>query len=760
MRCFLTAACTSMMKKGYTPQCAPRFYATTGCFAEYVRRWCLDARFGCCVVTNCMNELDLIDKSGSFADGWGAEMTEIDKWTQGENMRTMHTLSIGGESGSGKTRAALRCANCCLWSKNGLKREDILTVYIKVSRENTEHWNVELEERDDFTKKAMKTMKDIWEKRKEYRDSFDTYRCNAFLEACIQDPASCNKHDLQYLRAALCRDWLCGVIKRVTKFQGRLGSNHPFRIAFIVLDEVASCPWIYRAVNGNSTDGDYIPKHFWDDTSFAKKYRFICVSTATEPIFRTFCTTPGIFNPVIMKSSSTLYEELVKTSYFGNRKNFFGPFTRNECFARIIQNRYCAVLAVNAMDTLSRNVTHVACAAAAMCQSLTKEEELALCNLSDDESAYAAAGFLVCLVSSQYNEAKGLNPNESKEMVAKGIRAFLCCEESDLEMPFSMFPRNPLQLGLFNRTKTQWRRDCQTVGISVSAAQQVMAATGYGSQGLWMTTVTDNPFGVFSAAVFSLFMSGYSTDCFKREDGKTIVLSSDAELSTFLNSVSATKVKCTYTNLLNHKSVGEVLFSPHQKAESGSLGSYWSALAESLGGEDNEQALVLLSKSKHPYADVIAKSGDILFLIHCEGDAEATKMNVPGELEKMGFSGSDNPEVDAFVETLDMNGPNLEEQLDHFMDKSASGKGKSGSDTTAESLPLLRGKLLTRLLMKALGCNIAVPVLMCSEPDDAKKKTKSVKCVENIPVQSFGWSDPPVLLFVGGDIERSTEISV
>ncbi|EPY19740.1 hypothetical protein AGDE_15093 [Angomonas deanei] len=285
-----------------------------------------------------------------------------------------------------------------------------------------------------------------------------------------------------------------------------------------------------------------------------------------------------------------------------------------------------------------------------------------------------------------------------------------------------------------------------------------MAATGYGSQGLWMTAITDNPFGVFSAAVFSLFLSGYSTDCFKREDGKTVVLSSDAQLSTFLNSVSATKVKGAYTNLLNHKSVGEVLFSPPQKAESGSLGSYWSVLAESLGGEDNEQALVHVNGRGTGYADVIAKSGDILFLVHCGGEAEATKMNIPGELEKMGFSGSDNPEVDAFVESLDLKGPNLEEQLGDFKPKRRQMEGES--HTTAESLPLLRGKLLTRLLMKKLGCNIAVPVLMCSEPDDAKKKTKSVKCVENIPVQSFGWSDPPVLLFVGGDIERSTEISV
>ncbi|CAD2219416.1 hypothetical protein AGDE_16532 [Angomonas deanei] len=396
-----------------------------------------------------------------------------------------------------------------------------------------------------------------------------------------------------------------------------------------------------------------------------------------------------------------------------------------------------------------------------MRQSLTKEEEQALCNLSDEESVYAAAGFLVCFVSSQYNEGKGLNPNEAKEMVAKGIRAFLCCEDNDLEMVFSGFPRDPLQLGLFTRSKTQWQRDRQTVEISVSAAQQVMAASGYGSQGLSMTTITDNPFGVFSAAVFSLFMSGYSTNCFKREDGKTIVLSSDAKLSTFLNSVSATKVEGTYTNLLNHKSVREILFTPHQTTESGSLGSYWSALAESLG-KDHEQALVLVNGRKAPYVDLIAKSGDILFLIHCEGDTGATKMNVSAALEKMGFSSSDNPEVDAFVQSLDMSGPNLVQQVEHFASKRSQRKRKrstTASGTVAGSLPLLRGKLLTRLLMKELGCSIAVPVLMFTEPHCADTKEKWIKQVEKLSFQSFGWNGPAALVLVGGSIERSAIIS-
>ncbi|CAD2216990.1 hypothetical protein, conserved [Angomonas deanei] len=370
-----------------------------------------------------------------------------------------------------------------------------------------------------------------------------------------------------------------------------------------------------------------------------------------------------------------------------------------------------------------------------------------------------AGGFLSCLVAARYIEEKGLAPDEATEMVAKGIRAFLCCEDKDLEMAFSGFPHDPLQVGLFSRTLGKPSSRRRTAKVSITAAQQVMASTGYGTQSSATINTTCNRSAVFSASVFSLFLSGYSTNCFKREDGKKIVLSSDATLSTFVNSVSATKVKGTYTNLLKHKSVSDLIFSPLQMDEEGPLGWYWSFLANCLG-KDNEQAFVLVNGCNAPYADVIAKSGDILFLIHCRGDSETTKMNVPAALEKMGFSGSDSPAVDAFVKELDMNEPNLAGQLDQFMDNSASGKRKSGSDKKVESQRLLRGKLLTRLLMRTLGCKVAVPVLMCDAPKHEDEKTERVKRVEKTPVQSFGWNDPAALLFVGGTITRSAEFSV
>ncbi|CAD2215335.1 hypothetical protein AGDE_16565 [Angomonas deanei] len=376
---------------------------------------------------------------------------------------------------------------------------------------------------------------------------------------------------------------------------------------------------------------------------------------------------------------------------------------------------------------------------------------------TSEELAHMAGGFLTCLVAAQYIKEIDLNPDEATEMVAKGIRAFLCCEDNDLEMVFSGFPRDPLQLGLFSRTETRRSSDRRTLEVSVTAAQQVMATTGYGNQSSATTNTTCNRSAVFSASIFSLLLSGYSTNCFKREDGKKIVLSSDATLSTFLKSVSATKVKGTYTNLLKHKCVSDMLFSPLQMDKEGPLGWYWSFLSKCLG-KDNEQAFVLVNGRNAPYADVIAKSGDILFLIHCEGDAETTKINVPAALERMGFSSSDNPAVDAFVKGLDMSGPNLAEQLDRFVTEGTQREGEG--HTTVESQRLLRGKLLTRLLMRTLGCKVAVPVLMCDAPKRDDKKTEWVKCVEKTPVQSFGWNDPAALLFTGGTITRSAVVSV
>ncbi|CAD2222032.1 hypothetical protein AGDE_16827 [Angomonas deanei] len=71
---------------------------------------------------------------------------------------------------------------------------------------------------------------------------------------------------------------------------------------------------------------------------------------------------------------------------------------------------------------------------------------------------------------------------------------------------------------------------------------------------------------------------------------------------------------------------------------------------------------------------------------------------------------------------------------------------------------LLKGKLLTRLLMRSLGCTIAVPVFMCTAKGTDEAKRDLAEDVGNCSVDSFGWNDPAALIFVGGGIERTVEI--
>ncbi|CAD2221805.1 hypothetical protein AGDE_16778 [Angomonas deanei] len=117
-------------------------------------------------------------------------------------------------------------------------------------------------------------MKDMWKKKKqEYKGLYGTYQSNDFLEVCIEE-CTTHKVALRRLRAMQCHDWLCGFIKDTVPFSLGMKSKKRFKAAFIVLDEISWCPWIYRAVN--ATDRNCISKCFKGDTSFAEKYRFIC----------------------------------------------------------------------------------------------------------------------------------------------------------------------------------------------------------------------------------------------------------------------------------------------------------------------------------------------------------------------------------------------------------------------------------------------------------------------------------------------------
>ncbi|CAD2218323.1 hypothetical protein, conserved [Angomonas deanei] len=736
--------------------CAAVFLLELSCqmddFCQHVRRTCIK-KYGSCLITNNKPELKWL--SGKFIVEKCDEIDSIRGWAGGKLTRTEVTLSIGGESGSGKTRAALQCVRFYRKSKTPQERRTLsadhfLIVYLKVNGESNKHWNNAVAEKHED---AMKTMERLWVEG--WRGSYDTYKTAEFLEICMRKVTESEKHALRSLRAALCHHWICRRIAEGTQFKSSFESKNPFKVAFIVLDEVAACPWLYKAVNGVSTDGEYVPAYFSGTTGFARKYRFICVSTASDSIFRDMRSTPGAFEPVTMKPSPMLYEGLMTKTFGKSPLSVFAALPKNDCFAKLVLNRRCAVMAVEVMEALTFNVKPVLSAADDMNNSHLNWTEHDLFSLTDAEGAYALAGFLVCLVAAKYkymNAAQNLDHDEAKAIVAKGIRAVLCCKEKRLGDVFSGFPVNPLKLGLFHTTFLPLEDGRQEVTISFSAAQQVMAATAYGSGALFTTNITGGAFEVFSASIFSLYLSGYSTDCF----GKTIKVATRASLSAFIHSVSATKVGDKYENILKHSSVSGILFASHSIAtgECEPLDSYLNVLAEFLGGEDNGQAFVLVNSRSSPYADLIAKSGDILFLIHCEECADTTT----SDLATMGFSSSDNSAVDTFVESLDMKGSNLEEQLGDFMVKGT--QRVTGNRTTMDSLRLLRGKLLTRLLMKALACNVAVPVLMCREPKDDPKKREWRETVQNCRVQSFGWSDPAALLFVGGSIERSTIISV
>ncbi|EPY23293.1 hypothetical protein AGDE_12913 [Angomonas deanei] len=434
-------------------------------FADHVRRTCKDKRFDCCVVTSCGNELALLCKAGVYIEEGGTEMAQIKGWAEGEEgKRSYFTLSIGGESGSGKTRAALQCASFYRTKNSSVPEENVLTVYIKVGNVSTATWYLDVEAKDEFTRKAARIMQEMWDKNEEYKRLFPKCKSHAFLDVCIKNSA--DKNDLRYLRVAQGCKWVCETIRQDAKFPYTMKSKKPFDIAFIVLDEIGSCPWLYKAVNGNSTDGAYITKFFTDDTSFAKKYQFICSTTASESIFRNLCTSPGQFNAVTMRPSSILYRELlIRKKLDKNVLIALSILDENLYFESLVQNRRCGVVAVKRIGELMSTVKLISSTAGDMnvCQkkrsNVNKRLPDILFNLTDKEGMYAVAGFLVGVVAAEYKKLSGvknINPIDAQEIVAKGIRAFLCCEEEDFENVFSEFPQNPLELGLFDcRTEPQ-----------------------------------------------------------------------------------------------------------------------------------------------------------------------------------------------------------------------------------------------------------------------------------------------------------------
>ncbi|CAD2222386.1 hypothetical protein, conserved [Angomonas deanei] len=694
-------------------------------FGGYVRRNRQNERFKCCFITNVTTELDLL--SVEFFDDKTPEVTSVREWAEGKGVRTKHALSIGGESGSGKTHVALQSVTFyrkCVNDKEHkvLTNNEVLIVYLKINRheEGDEYWDDGLESKHGD---AMTTMEKLCKK---YPPSSGKLRTAPYLQECIQNAEPGEKRALRQLRADLCHSFLCKRIKVRADYSYDLTSKEPFEIAFFVLDEVASCPWLHKAVNNVETDDHYLSQCFANKTNFAKEYRFVCASTASEAILRDLNSTPGTFIPVTMKPSPKLFNQLMTAPEFEANMFVIKLFYLHSFFAKLIENRRCAVRAAKMMrDTLPR-VRPVDSAAIAMNEYLSGKGQEELFNGTDVENAYGYAGYLVGAVAAQYksmNGAKDIDVLEVMEIVAKGIRAFLCCPIENLEGVFEGFPQNPLELGLFDCSVTPTGKEGERcVRISVSAAQQVMAAIAYGSGGFFATSVTGGAFEFFSAAVFSLYLSGYSTKCIKQINVKT-----GADLFTFINSVSDVKFKGSCDSMLDHESVSGILFASHRISD-----SYMDVLKQFLGGE-NQQAFVLVNDRGAPYADLIARSGEILFLVQCKTSVERLKIDVEAELKKMGF--------------------NCEKQRKRKKDPSPKRTKK-----LAESL--WAGSALTKSLMEALGCKVAVPIFMCSEPSTTGEKGDLKTSVEDFHVNSFGWEGPGALLFVGGSTERTMTISV
>ncbi|CAD2221126.1 hypothetical protein AGDE_15069 [Angomonas deanei] len=301
-------------------------------------------------------------------------------------------------------------------------------------------------------------------------------------------------------------------------------------------------------------------------------------------------------------------------------------------------------------------------------------------------------------------------------------------------------------MGMFSAVTTpiKGRRKYATLVIRMSAMQMVVHAMSYGGGSLFTMNTAGGSFEVFSGALFSLFLDCCSLLHYGKEQ---------ISFSEFFKNLSQTKIKnCSIPG--NHDTVKSMLFANYRIDTTGNMGDYLRAFRE-ISQKNAKTAFVVVNGRGAGYADLIAKSGDTLFVIQCKSSNDTPKIGVQEELCKMGFSDSDNENVESFVHLLDLDDSSLNDKVIEFI----KGFTLVSNQPKMES-SLFKGKVLTRLLMKALGCKTAVPVFICSTPKSIDKRTKLGSSIQNQPVNSFGWKDPAALLFVGGGIERSGVVKV
>ncbi|CAD2216472.1 hypothetical protein AGDE_16316 [Angomonas deanei] len=214
---------------------------------------------------------------------------------------------------------------------------------------------------------------------------------------------------LKDLRANLCFDFLCKKIQDITGCSSLWGNN-TFKRVHIILDEAASCPWIYRSVNQVYHETFYMPALFSKKTEFGEHFSIICCSTTSEALFKERLSNQDAFHPVIMGPCDKVYENLLNSgkTMFETNKKMASLFKRNNCFRGLIQNRRCGVLAATLIfETVAYMIP----------ESLPVEADFGdrsneVSTFFSDgnmKSVYFMADFISCGVATPYRKSNGSN---------------------------------------------------------------------------------------------------------------------------------------------------------------------------------------------------------------------------------------------------------------------------------------------------------------------------------------------------------------
>ncbi|CAD2218673.1 hypothetical protein AGDE_16037 [Angomonas deanei] len=441
-------------------------------------------------------------------------------------------------------------------------------------------------------------------------------------------------------------------------------------------------------------------------------------------------STQGSFFPVMMHPCREVYDEMVKSiEHYGERKRLLAEFLKNTHFEQLVQNRRCGVFAAEAVigaisyTNLGKYPVELAD------EDLPDKEELLLSE-TDKEGVYSIAGFIVCVVVAQYkmsNGGKNFNTQKMRRLAATTIRTLLCCPRESLRTFSLIKDPDVIQTGMLGviTTPVKVGSNDKKLLISVSAAQLVMAATNYGGRSLLTMNASGGSFEVFSAALFSLYLDGYSRSYY--EAGKY----EESTISAFLQSVSATTLVSSTVKVI-HTNVAPVMFAKHQIAGGGYLKTASSELKR-LVEQSAESAFVIVNCKGANYADLMAKSGDVLYLLQCKASRVNPTVKTSDELLKMGFS---------------------------VVVQESPGKTKTQKKTPIETKPTSDAVNTTKSLLSALGCTTAVPVFVCTEPKSHPVKEKLKSAVQIHHAKGFGWDGPAALLYFGRSIEQTTIISV